>query len=288
MKIAAIITGQTRHFWYTLPSVYERVIKPNNIDCYVMYNNNSSYDYLSPETPKHRMNEDFIISDILGESLKNTATDSSNEFISDKQYYISLLSSRMKSIEKNKYDNRRIWFYNDLNKVKYLVDEWLKIKYTASILPEGYDRILRIRMDIPFYNEFILSKKENIQIYYEEGEKSDWAKEYLFYGNTKDMLYICNNFVDYLFMNLDRWPRGDEELCLVNEVQFGKFLKDHNIKYSQINKPHIAGKFYNFYNLQDAKYYHYSNCQDKITCYLDAGKAVPELLQDDIYDLYKN
>lgn len=292
MKIAAIITGQTRHFWYTLPSVYNHVIKPNNIDCFVMYNEKSNYDYVTPDNPSHYMDEKRIITDILGNSLIYISSDSLYGYNEEKYNIIKTLTKRIKNINIADYGDCNFWFYNDEKKINYLVDEWLKVSMCSDTIPDNtYDMIIRIRMDIPWLNEYILNPVyDGINIYYEHGNCNitPWAKEYLFYGECKAMKHICKYFVYDLYTSTETWRRGNEELCLVNEVQFGRMLHNYNVRYSHINKEHKAGKFYTFHNLDKSKYYNLSNAKDRLICYLDAGTAVKELLHDDIFDLYKN
>jgi len=288
MRIAAIITGQSRHFWYTLPSVFERVIKPNNIDCYVMHNHNSAYNYQPDAKKKHYMDEDFIYKDIIGDRLKYINTDKDKEYQRQKQYHIKMLQQRTEEINLSNYGKCNFWFYRDVN-TEYMVDQWLKVAFVSNVIEaDKYDMINRIRPDIPFFNTFMLEPSNDIRIYYEDDANNltPWTKENIFYGGANAMKYVCENFIVDMWKDRKSWRRGNEELCLINEIQFGKFLYNNKIAYSQINKKPKIGRFYNFHNLHKSKYYHLANAKDMLTCYVDGGSEHRDLINDDIYTLY--
>lgn len=284
MKVAAIIAGETRHFWFSIPSILRHVIDPNNIDCYFYLSKNSNYDYAKPLDKYFKMPEAEIITDCFSGHVKEFSFDN-NLLHDEKLHYINEFNRRVSVIDIKDYA-KNFWYYENgrHQKAVQFVDEWLKIKKCSELITEHYDIILRIRIDIPWLNEFKIEPTKKIKVNYDESLTTTWAKEYLFYGEAQLMKFTCENMVGYFGVNLESWRRGDEELCLVNEVQFGKFLADHSIPLEKL-KEHRAGAFYNFYNVQ-SKYKHLSNFHtEPLVCYLDAGTVTKELDDKNIYTL---
>lgn len=285
MRIAAIISGQTRHFWYACESIYENVIKPNNIDTFFYLSKNSNCTY---DGKAHKMDEREILLDCFGSSVKEFVFDVEDQtFNHEKEYYVRQFNDRISNIDISKYTAKNIWYYENgkHQKANSFIDEWLKVSRCAMMVGAKYDIILRIRIDIPWINSLSIKETDKIKINLHSGV-TPWAKEYLFYGPSEMMKFCCVNFVRYLGINTESWMRtedSDDELALVNEVQFGKFITDYSVPAEHM-KDHAAGKFYSLYNASKSKYVHLSNFKkDPIVCYLDAGTYTHELSKENIF-----
>jgi len=279
MKMAAIIVGQTRNYCFAVESILKNVIKPNDIDCYFVLTNNTGGSNKAIST---------VINDCFTSYVKGILfTDEIAGYKEEIQKSADAIDKRIKSMDV--CDDIWTWYSIDgtHERAIYVSDEWLKIKKAFNLIDANkYDTILKLRLDIPWLTEIKLEYTDSLKINTLNDINGIWAKEYLFYGSYDIMKLITQTYLNYFCTNTSPYQVDGNNLALVNEVQFGKFIKDNNISHSNI-KDYVPSSFYMLHNLKKCKYYKYAKTTDDSKLfYLDAAMHTPDLNNVNIYNFF--
>jgi len=245
MKIAILMSGQLRTCWYSIESILENIIIPNN--AYVFfYTGTSEKNFISFQNRKP-IDSSCTMYESRGreKSIK----------IDEKKFLEEKLNNYLKSFQKSDYDDKYIENYdNILNKTRcdnidfakkyckkscfsdlngYVVAQYLLLKQCLFLLEEyeilnniKYDFIIRLRPDMSIKNKLIINKnfkKEDLFVQRDFGKVN--MRDYFFMGKSEIMKNICKNFVEkYGYL---RFKKEDEilyEKTFITENQFGLFV----------------------------------------------------------------
>jgi hypothetical protein len=234
MKIAILISGELRTFWYCLKSQYEYLIKNNNADVFILANPyshgrnahplnknkeikqkflNTGGSYDSRHTEKWiDFDEKKFAKDILGDHLKkfifvnelNNYYGELNSIYNEKR---KLFESKANRNGEKLYDQNGIEFdHSHYGPAKTVVDQYYAVNKCFEMIEEyenennfKYDIIFRIRPDFALLNEFNIKRlfSHNEDIYIRNNpiiENKYYCSDYIFFGKRDIVAHICKNF----------------------------------------------------------------------------------------------
>lgn len=257
MKIALLITGQMRTFWFAIDSIIENIIKPNEPDVFIFTGRNNLGD-------SYCLDEMETISSYHGRNKI-----SSLKFINEKQFAQDKIGGYLKGFNKNDYvksywdeynliyDEAQYYSEDIINDPKinkenprpmdFVILQYLIVKKGIGMIIDyenkngfKYDYILRIRTDMVYQNPLIIKDivaNNDSDLFFLNNYYGDAISDVFYLGKNAPMKELLLNFVhSYGKMRFPKKiidERGQGNIFIL-EVQLKLFIENMNIKKSYI------------------------------------------------------
>jgi hypothetical protein len=245
MKIALIMTGQSRLMWLAAPSLYKYVIDQNDADVFLYLNRGS----IIPTVPVDE--EEELTRKIFNKNVKSLIFTDDNY----KKEFDELLKSNFERLESfYGAQNRKI---SDPQIALGTTDEYLKVKKCCDEIVNyanknnfKYDIICRVRPDIGWLNRLDLSAPISPdKLYISNYELHDcsnclelrdtnlfpYIDASFFYG-SQDMIHkLCTGFSEHMYDTLELCHES-HDLSLAQEKILAKYLLDNKYEFNLIDR----------------------------------------------------
>lgn len=216
-RIAVVLCGQVRNYWYTLPYTKDNIIDNNNADVFCLVDNGqwtpTGYERYDPDVLKSHLTS------ILGSSLKKLA------FESD----IPTFDPYCKTLSDNINPQNQ-----DINRFNIVI-QWCEKKLAFDMLEQymtenskTYDVVLMLRPDV-YYEKITIPICDTNEIYLTSRCATTtccWMMDNFYFGGfaaMKTMSRFVEEYSKLEYTECSNCKMGDE-YKFVMEVQFGLYV----------------------------------------------------------------